>query len=433
MIFEKSREAAPAMAPPSPSLTQLLNPVTALWAGMRLLGNAEGRLGRRVDVSDDGHAHIEMRGADRPEHAALVADAKAAIERLDRVERAEVDAVVGRLIVVFDPAAIDADDLIESLETVEELHDVADERFPHDRADHPADRMPNHLNVFGIAADVAGLGYATAAQALHFMRLPAEIPGLVSVADNAPRVRRFLEGGLGPPTADVVMTTTNAAAQALGQGPLGLIVDIGHRARGGETADLTRCFHVVVDCCTRSARPDRNALGHPRGHLGESEREQLLVGIDDLVMAGGERTGGEDGVGERHEEMATAAVVSAPRSERETSGTANDGNPLGTGPVTATPRAARSSAQDAAMPRTTTTSAPGIRLLILSTTTRSPSETAPTMTVAPLASPRLPRMSTVSRMTPSSSLETPTSLLIWPRMRTTAAPVMYPTRTACEK
>ena len=143
------------------------------------------------------------------------AETSRAIERLDGVEWAEVDAVVGRLIVVFDPEAIDADDLIESLETVEELHDVAAERFPHDRADHPADRMPIHLNVFGIAADVAGLGYATAAQALHFMRLPAEIPGLVSVADNAPRVRRFLEGRLGPPTADVVLTTTNAAAQAL--------------------------------------------------------------------------------------------------------------------------------------------------------------------------------------------------------------------------
>ena len=83
---------------------------------MRVFGNAEGRMHRRVDVSDDGHAHIEMRGADRPEHAALAADAKAAIERLDGVEWAEVDAVVGRLIVVFDPEAIEADDLIESLE-----------------------------------------------------------------------------------------------------------------------------------------------------------------------------------------------------------------------------------------------------------------------------------------------------------------------------
>ena len=63
--------------------------------------------------------------------------------------------------------------------------------------------------------------------------------------------------------------------------------------------------------------------------------------------------------------MATAPVTSVPRSARETSGTANDGSPLGTGPVTDTPWDARSSAQDAAMPRTTSTSAPGMRLLIL--------------------------------------------------------------------
>ena len=60
--------------------------------------------------------------------------------------------------------------------------------------------------------------------------------------------------------------------------------------------------------------------------------------------------------------MATAAVMSVPTSERETSGTENDGNPLGTGPVIATPRAARSIAQDTTMPRTTTTSAPGMLL-----------------------------------------------------------------------
>jgi hypothetical protein len=35
--------------------------------------------------------------------------------------------------------------------------------------------------------------------------------------------------------------------------------------------------------------------------------------------------------------MATAAVTSVPRSERETSGTVNDGSPPGTGPVTDTP------------------------------------------------------------------------------------------------
>ena len=95
-----------------------------------------------------------------------------------------------------------------------------------------------------------------------------------------------------------------------------------------------------------------------------------------------------------------AAAVSAPMSERDTSGMANDGSPLGTGPVMATPRAARSSAHDATMPRTTITSGPGMRLLILLVTIRNARERPPTMTVSGLASPRWLRMSSVSRIAP---------------------------------
>lgn len=43
-------------------------------------------------------------------------------------------------------------------------------------------------------------------------------------------------------------------------------------------------------------------FGDARGDLGDTEREQLLVGVDDLVVAGGEGAGREDGVGERHDE-----------------------------------------------------------------------------------------------------------------------------------
>ena len=212
------------------SVVDVLDPTGVVRSAARWFGNAEGRMHRRVHVSSSGRASIEVRAADRPEHAALTADAKVAIERLEGVHWAEVDALLGRIVVVFDPETLDVDDVIETLETVEEVHEVENERFPHDRPDHPADREPMQLNLFGIAADAAGLGFATAARTLHFMRLPSEIPGLIAVADNSPRVSRFLAQRLGAPTADVVMTTTNAVAQALGQGPLGLVVDIGHRS-----------------------------------------------------------------------------------------------------------------------------------------------------------------------------------------------------------
>ncbi len=216
------------MTPSLPSAAWF-NPVTRVQHGLAWLGTADGRHQRRVAVSDDGRAHIELRGSHRPEHAVLAADARAALEALEGVHWAEVDGIVGRVIIAFDPETLSADDLVETLETVEELHDVADERFPHDRPDHPADREPLQRNLYAIVADIAGVGVAATAQTLHLSRLPTEIPGLISVVDSQPRVRRFLEGRLGRPATDVVVATTSALAQAFGQGPLGLMVDIAHR------------------------------------------------------------------------------------------------------------------------------------------------------------------------------------------------------------
>ncbi len=217
------------MAPQIPPVAWF-NPVTRVQHGLEWLGTAEGRHQRRLAVSDDGRAHIELKGAHLSEHGALAVDAKKAIEDLEGVHWAEVDGIVGRVVIAFDPEAISTDDLVETIETVEELHDVAGERFPHDRPDHPADREPLQRNRYAIIADIAGLGVAVSAQSLHLMRLPTEIPGLISVVDTQPRVRRFLERRLGRPATDVTVATTSALAQAFGQGPIGLMVDIAHRA-----------------------------------------------------------------------------------------------------------------------------------------------------------------------------------------------------------
>ncbi len=165
----------------------------------------------------------------RPERAPLVRDVKAGLEVLEGVDWAEVDAVVGRVVVVFDPQTVSGEDLIATIETVEDAHDAAHERFPHDRPDHPADREPIQRHVFGLVADVAGIGVAIAVQTLQLVRIPAEIPGLISIADSQPRVRRLLENRVGRPVTDFTLVTANALAQALAQGPLGLGVDIAHR------------------------------------------------------------------------------------------------------------------------------------------------------------------------------------------------------------
>ena len=195
------------------------------------MGNADGRRQRRVAVSVDGRrAHVEVRGAHRPERAGLVRDVKVALEHLDGVDWVEINAIVGRAVIVFDPASVRADDLIDTIASVEALHGAGDERFPHDRPDHPADSEPIQRAVFAIVADMVGVGVATGVQVLRVVRIPAEIPGVVSLADSQPRLRQYLENRLGRPAADVTLVAANALSAAFGQGPVGLVVDIAHRA-----------------------------------------------------------------------------------------------------------------------------------------------------------------------------------------------------------
>lgn len=193
------------------------------------LGNADGRLHRRVAVTGT-RAHIEIRGVGDPARSAMVEDLRGALGRMEGVDWAEVDAVVGRAVVLFDPGSVEVDDLVSVVEDVEAAHDAHDERFPHDRPDHPSDAEPITRHLAALVADAAGLGVATVGQALRLNRLPAEVPGVLSLLDSQPRVRRFLEDRLGRPATDVAVATTSAMANALGQGPLGLLVDMSLRS-----------------------------------------------------------------------------------------------------------------------------------------------------------------------------------------------------------
>ncbi len=198
------------------------------------LGDRDGRTTRRISVQGD-RAQIEVRGAGDPRHGSLGRAVKSALERLEGVEWAEVDANLGRAVLLFDPAAIELDDIVDAIEETEEAHDSSGERFPHHRPDHPDDLEPVQRRAVAIAADVIGLGLVAAGQSLRLAHVPAEIPGLVSLADSQPRLRGLLERRIGPPATDVVVAGANAIAQALGQGAIGLTVDIAqHSSRIGE-------------------------------------------------------------------------------------------------------------------------------------------------------------------------------------------------------
>ncbi|MDQ6946571.1 MAG: hypothetical protein M3256_09920, partial [Actinomycetota bacterium] len=195
-----------------------------------LLGSVTNpdRRQRRLWVSD-GRAHIEVRGLHHFDAEELRDKVGAALEALEGVHWAQVNAITGRVAVVFDGEALSGEDLLGVVEGIEEAHETGDERFPADRPEFPGDAEPLHRNVAALAADVVGLGASVFGQLLEATPIPAELASLVTLIDSTPRVRRVLETHFGHPVTDFSLAMANALAQALGQGPAGLLVDIGNR------------------------------------------------------------------------------------------------------------------------------------------------------------------------------------------------------------
>ncbi|MDD7967269.1 cation-translocating P-type ATPase [Actinomycetospora lemnae] len=81
-----------------------------------------------------------------------------------------------------------------------------------------------------LAADLAGLGVAAVGRVLRRTPLPAEIASAATFVDHQPRLRAAVERAIGQDRANVLLALSNAAAQALGQGTTGLLVDAAYRA-----------------------------------------------------------------------------------------------------------------------------------------------------------------------------------------------------------
>ena len=208
-------------------LNELFRPLGALAEDV--VASMQGRRSRRSWVGN-GRAHIEVRGLSGPRSGEVAAQLKAELERLAGVDWAEVNVALGRVIVAIEGDEPDVGDLIEAVEAVEKALGVDRERFSHDQPEHPADIEPLQRNLTAMAADVIGLGVSTSARLLHAVPIPGELAAIVSFIDSQPRLRRLVGEAVGPPVADLALALGSAFAQALGQGPLGLVVDLAHRS-----------------------------------------------------------------------------------------------------------------------------------------------------------------------------------------------------------
>lgn len=183
---------------------------------------------------------------DEPGHEKLAERVEAALRRVQGVRWATVNGVLGRVVVALDEDGPSLAELIEVVGAVEAANHQAlhgSEGFSRERPEHPADVDALRRNAIAIGADVAALGASLFGQLLALTPLPAELASLVSVVENEPRLRSLVERRVGVAATDLGLGVANAAAQAIAQGPLGLAVDVAHRANLlGELQARRRCW-----------------------------------------------------------------------------------------------------------------------------------------------------------------------------------------------
>ena len=142
-----------------------------------------------------------------------------------------------------------------------------------------------------LAADIAGLGVAALGSILRRTPLPTELASAATFVDHQPRLREAVERAVGQERANVLLALSNAAAQALGQGHAGLLVDAAYRAMQVAEARARQQTWEAAEPRLLSnpecaAAPADDALAEPRPvplPLGPVERHGDVVGAAALA------------------------------------------------------------------------------------------------------------------------------------------------------
>ncbi|MGI8493097.1 MAG: HAD-IC family P-type ATPase [Acidimicrobiales bacterium] len=224
-----------------------------------------GRSRRRM-WQTAGRIHLEVKGLDGPAAAAVARLLRKALQDLPGVSWVDVDVISRRAIVAFAEESILAEQLIDAVEKAEECAGVGRERFALDLPESPADREPIRRHWLALGADVAGLGLAGLGRLLRSTPFPVEAASVVTLIDNEPRLRRFLESRLGSPATDLGLAVANALGQSLTQGPLGLLIDGAHRATLLSEAVARRSAFETAEARRWGQGPPRS---RPRDFYGD--------------------------------------------------------------------------------------------------------------------------------------------------------------------
>ncbi|MDT0276638.1 HAD-IC family P-type ATPase [Blastococcus goldschmidtiae] len=181
-----------------------------------MLEPPEARHTRRV-WGDRDRIQIEVEAPADDEPAEARRSLLRHLERLEGVEWATVNDVLGRVLVAVDTRRVGVDDVIGVVTEVEQARGGT-RIFPQ-RPDHPADLEPLLAATVSAVIDTAALGVATAARYLPVPALSRHATLVMAVLDSQQWLKRALGSRVGPVGTDLAFEATSALLYSLTQSP----------------------------------------------------------------------------------------------------------------------------------------------------------------------------------------------------------------------
>ncbi|GGO82650.1 HAD-IC family P-type ATPase [Wenjunlia tyrosinilytica] len=191
-----------------------------------------GRRRRRRLWARAGRAHVEVRGLTGRgrRHRAVAQSLVESVRDIEGIHWAEVNAVLGQMVISFDEGQVDVDGLLEVVQAVEEAHGVDTEPFSAQAPWTPFDTVPATLAAVSLATDCVGIAVAAAWRYLPVPPLPRALRAPLVLAQTQPRARRILRERLGAPHADMLLALASAVVHAATAGAAAMGVDAVQRA-----------------------------------------------------------------------------------------------------------------------------------------------------------------------------------------------------------
>ena len=171
---------------------------------------------RRV-WADRRHVHIEVAAPSADDQPEVRRALRRHLERLEGVQWATVNDVVGRVLVGIDDRRVSVEEVVGVVTAIEQARGGT-QLFPQ-RQDHPADLEPLLAAFLDVAIDTAAVGVAFAAKVLPVPPLTRHATLAIALLDSQQWLRSRIEGRLGPVGTELVFTGTSALLHSLTQSP----------------------------------------------------------------------------------------------------------------------------------------------------------------------------------------------------------------------